>query len=280
MAFMSNSLGVTCAHCHTDKWESDEKEAKDAARGMIVMMKDINDRHFAGEIGVTCNTCHQGHIRPSGVPLIANAGWNQKPAAEAEKTATLPSVDDVIARYVNAVGGAKAIAGTKTKLARGTVTRENGRVDPVSKPFSMFLEMPGTSTLDTELSYPPDANQEITSSFFRLARLEEAKPMLRVAGIVNVRGSDAYAVEVKTKEGRPDWMYFDVKSGLLVRRRHEIRTPLGVLPAEYDYDDYRLVDGMNVPFKMTWSRADYKVTHKFDDVKINAPKPEPPPKTQ
>ena len=62
------------------------------------------------------------------------------------------------------------------------------------------------------------------------------------------------------------WLYFDVKSGLLVRRRHEVRTPLGVLPSEYDYEDYRAVDNLQVPFKMTWSRADYKVTHKFDEV--------------
>src|SRR5205823_10802652 len=63
MAFMSNSLGVTCAHCHTKEWESDEIEAKDAARGMIAMVRDINERHFAGEQAITCNSCHQGHVR-------------------------------------------------------------------------------------------------------------------------------------------------------------------------------------------------------------------------
>ena len=62
-------------------------------------------------------------------------------------------------------------------------------------------------------------------------------------------------------------LYFDVKDGLLLRRRHEVTTPLGVLPSEYDYDDYRAVDALKVPFKMTWSRADYHVTHVFDDVK-------------
>ena len=79
MAFMSNSLGVTCAHCHTKEWESDEIEAKDAARGMIAMVRDINERHFAGEQAITCNSCHQGHVRPPGVPNLADAGWNKKP---------------------------------------------------------------------------------------------------------------------------------------------------------------------------------------------------------
>ena len=38
MAFISNSLGVTCLHCHTDVYESDEKPMKQKAREMITMM--------------------------------------------------------------------------------------------------------------------------------------------------------------------------------------------------------------------------------------------------
>ena len=267
MAFMSNSLGVTCAHCHTKEWESDDLEAKDAARGMIVMVRDINERHFAGEQAITCNSCHQGHIRPPGIPNLADAGWNKKPEAPAA-TPALPAIDEVLARYMNAVGGSKAIASVKTIVEAGNVTRENGRDDPASKPVTVTIAPPSTNKIDTELKYPPEANQEIASWFARLLHLDEAKPLLRVAGIVPVRGHDAYAVEVKASQGRPDWLYFDVKDGLLLRRRHEARTPLGVLPAEYDFDDYRQVENLKVPFKMTWSRADYKVTHKFDDVKM------------
>src|SRR5436853_3445105 len=233
MAFMSNSLGVTCAYCPTAEWESDEKEEKDVARGMINMVRDINERHFAGEQAVTCNSCHQGRPRPAGIPNIADAGWNKKPSPP-EKPATMPEVDAVIASYVNAIGGAKTIASVKSIVETGTVTRENGRTDPASKPVTVTLEAPAKNTIDTELSYPPEANQEVASWFARLAHISEAKASLRVAGIVPVRGRDAYAVEVKTSQGRPDWFYFDVKDGLLLRRRHEMTTPLGVLPSEYD----------------------------------------------
>jgi len=266
MAFMSNSLGVTCAYCHTADWESDDKEEKDAARGMIAMVRDINERHFAGELAVTCNSCHQGRPRPAAIPNLADAGWNKKPEPPA-KPATLPTPDAVIASYLNAIGGANAIASVKSLVETGTVTRENGRVDPVSKPVTITLEQPTKVSINTELSYPPEANQEVSSWFARLSKIDQVKPLLRVAGIVSVRGHDAYAVEVKAPQGRPDWLYFDVKDGLLLRRRHEVTTPLGVLPAEYDYEDYRSVDAMKVPFKMTWSRADYRVTHKFDEVK-------------
>ena len=265
MAFMSNSLGVTCAYCHTAEWESDEKEEKDAARGMIQMVRDINERHFAGETAITCNSCHQGRPRPAAIPNLADAGWNKKPEPPA-KPAALPTVDAVVANYLNAIGGANAIAAVKSLVETGNVTRENGRVDPVSKPVTVTLEPPKAS-INTELSYPPEANQEISSWFARLSRLDQAKPSLRVAAIVSVRGHDTYAVEVKQPQGRPDWLYFDVKDGLLLRRRHEVTTPLGVLPAEYDYEDWRSVDAIKVPFKMTWSRADYRVTHVFNEVK-------------
>src|SRR5205085_9267680 len=55
MTFMSNALGVSCTHCHVDKkWEEEGIDAKDVARTMIVMVRDINERHFAGEQAVTC----------------------------------------------------------------------------------------------------------------------------------------------------------------------------------------------------------------------------------
>lgn len=266
MALMSNSLGVTCSYCHTEQWESDDKEEKGVARGMIAMVKDINERHFDGELAVTCNTCHQGHPRPAAIPSLANAGWAKKPE-EAAKTANLPSVDDVIAKYVAAVGGAKAIGGTKSLVEHGTATRENGRGEPESKPVTVTLE--GTSPkIETELKYPPEANQEMASWLARLSRLDETKANLRVSGIVNVRGRDAYAVEVRGQQGsRPDWLYFDTKDGLLLRRRHELTTILGILPSEYDYDDYRVVENLKVPYKMSWSRGDYRVSFNFDDVK-------------
>ena len=45
MALISNSLGVTCTHCHVDKqWELDDKDEKGVARSMIVMVRDINER--------------------------------------------------------------------------------------------------------------------------------------------------------------------------------------------------------------------------------------------
>jgi hypothetical protein len=74
-------------------------------------------------------------------------------------------------------------------------------------------------------------------------------------------------VEATPTDGSlPERLYFDAASGVLLRRHRERATILGVLPEEYDFDDYRSVDGALVPFLVQWSRADYQVTHRLASV--------------
>lgn len=68
---ISHALGANCANCHNPaKWESDEKHEKVAARGMMRMTRDINDKYIKGMAGldddahVSCATCHRGHLHP------------------------------------------------------------------------------------------------------------------------------------------------------------------------------------------------------------------------
>jgi hypothetical protein len=84
MATMANSLGVTCNYCHEPAWESDAKPQKEIARRMIRMTRAINDTHYGGKVAVTCNTCHRGTTGTAVVPMVADAGWNQPPAANVQ----------------------------------------------------------------------------------------------------------------------------------------------------------------------------------------------------
>jgi hypothetical protein len=258
MAFIANSLGVTCSHCHTAAWESDEKPAKETARRMLKMTRLINEQNFDGKLTVTCNSCHRGRLRPEATPIVADAGWNRLTKIEPPK---LPPAAEILARYRSALGSEKAIAAQTKRVARGTVTRWNGRVDPVSAPFTLTQELPQKAELQTELSYPPEAGREVVGQFFRIAKGLDPTITATTTGKADVRGQETYVVDVKGER----W-YFDLKTGLLLRRHRETPTPLGVLPEEFDFDDYRNVDGVQVPFFMQWSRADYQVTHRFTEV--------------
>jgi hypothetical protein len=75
MKGMSRSLGVDCEHCHVEKGEetdfaADDKREKKAARVMIHMTGDINQklRAVTTETRVSCWTCHRGEAKPAPAP--------------------------------------------------------------------------------------------------------------------------------------------------------------------------------------------------------------------
>jgi hypothetical protein len=220
MAFMSNSLGVTCAHCHATAWESDEKPAKDVARKMMAMTRSINEQQFGGKLTVTCNTCHQGRVKPIATPDIANAGWSARPAPQVK---TSIAAEDAISRFP------KTPAEVTRRVVRGSVERYNGRDQPVSGPFTLTIES-GKMSYDTELSHPPEASRAL------------AIYLLAPPAIEKLRGER--------------WFI----DGDLTARYRETATPFGNLPDQIDYSDYRSADGVRLPFRAQWSRADYRVT--------------------
>jgi hypothetical protein len=65
-------------------------------------------------------------------------------------------------------------------------------------------------------------------------------------------------------------LLFDPASGLLLRRTVVTKTPVGSLPEQIDYSDYRDVAGVKLPFlikRATWEALD---NFKVVDVKPNA----------
>ena len=66
-------------------------------------------------------------------------------------------------------------------------------------------------------------------------------------------------------------LYFDQQSGLLVRMSRYSDSPLGLNPLRIDYDDYRLVDGVQVPFRWTVARPAGQFTIQASSVEQNIP---------
>lgn len=69
----SNSLGVSCGHCHdTQHFELDTKPGKEITRKMAAMNAKINNELLKSIDGlkgpnpvVNCTTCHRGSIKPA-----------------------------------------------------------------------------------------------------------------------------------------------------------------------------------------------------------------------
>ena len=100
MAFISGSLGVKCNHCHVNPFSKDDKLTKQTARRMIQMVFDLNKGSFRGEKAVSCFTCHRGSPKPVSVPAVGQNLW--QPGSTTAKESPLPTVEEVLAKYVQA----------------------------------------------------------------------------------------------------------------------------------------------------------------------------------
>jgi hypothetical protein len=113
MHLISGALGVNCEYCHKEMdFVSDEVKKKDAARGMITMTAELNQRVFQGKQVITCYTCHQGNAIPRNTPLLPLAG----PAADNRREIELPSAAEVLSKYIAALGGEQNLKKITTRL--------------------------------------------------------------------------------------------------------------------------------------------------------------------
>jgi len=67
-------------------------------------------------------------------------------------------------------------------------------------------------------------------------------------------------IEGTSTRGALHRIFFNDETGLIVRRTDEIETPLGNVPEHYDFSDFKRTDGIMIPMRIIWSRADYQVT--------------------
>jgi outer membrane lipoprotein-sorting protein len=85
---------------------------------------------------------------------------------------------------------------------------------------------------------------------------------------------DVYIVDGTTADNRRMRLYFDVTSGLLLRRTTTMPTIIGLVPDQIDLEDYREADGLKFPFTLraaTLEVGNPTSTRTFSEVKLNVP---------
>ena len=123
---MSAAVGSDCVGCHpsagTDHvdWALDTPR-KQTARRMAQMVTTINRDNFNGRQVVTCWTCHRGRDRP--VTTMTLDVVYGPPTDEADdvlsQAQAVPSADQVLNRYLQAIGGAESVGRVTSFVARG-----------------------------------------------------------------------------------------------------------------------------------------------------------------
>jgi len=84
---------------------------------------------------------------------------------------------------------------------------------------------------------------------------------------------DVQVVQGDGTNGVVGTLYFDSKTGLLLRELRYTRSPIGRVPTQIDYSDYRDVNGMKLPFRLTFAWLDGRDSIEIKDLQINVPVP-------
>jgi photosynthetic reaction center cytochrome c subunit len=298
MNFIVASLGVQCTFCHVSAqadFDKDDKTEKQTARKMMTMMFAINKDSFNGRRQVTCNSCHNGHSQPLATPPVASARLAAAPPAAppAPPAATPPpTVDQIIEKNIQALGGQAAIEKLTSRIVKGNLI-----VGDFKAPVEMYNKAPGRRVMIIHL---PQADQiqayDGTTLWqtgpgvipedpqpWQIARakrdadlqaalhLKDYFPRLRLGRLDKVGDRDAYLVIGFPQGDSAVRFYFDTQTGLLLRSVSGTDTPVGSSPTQLDYEDYRAVDGVQIPFRLRLSRLDTTLIFQFDDIKTNVP---------
>lgn len=310
MGFFSASLGYNCTNCHVpdslQNWDkfAEDVPAKRMARIMVQMVNNINKANFGGRRAVTCYSCHRGAGHPKVIPSLAEQ-YSTPPAEDANEVEIVGqppgglSAEQVLNKYIQALGGPDRLAKITTYTAKGTYGGWD--TDFMKVPMEIYAKAPGqrtsiihmkigdsTTTCDGRsawiagpdkpvplLAYPP--GEDLDGAKFDAdmsfpGNIRQALTQWR-AGFpdTSVNDRDVQVIQGLTAAKSRVKLFFDKQTGLLSRTVRYVDTVVGIVPIQTDYSDYREVAGVKMPFHWTVTWTDGQSTVELSEIQPNVP---------
>ncbi|MGE3840631.1 MAG: photosynthetic reaction center cytochrome c subunit family protein [Vicinamibacterales bacterium] len=286
MHLITGQLGVTCEFCHIEpQFEREDKAMKHVARRMMRLTADINTSLSGGGQTVTCYTCHRGQPKPLATPVLPTAKGIPTPVPVSAEP--LPAADVIFTKYVEAVGGRRALKAVTSRVLSGTrdMPTGPGGINSAPAAVEVYQKAPNLvmSTYKAEkftqadgfdgqaawqqnaagavsdMPFPEQARFRRSANLYEPLDLKSEYTRTVVAGVESVEGRRAYLVIGYPDGDAPERLFFDVESGLLVRRATILPTPMGDSPLEVTFSDYRATPaGVRIPFVIKMTPASHR----------------------
>lgn len=227
------------------------------------------------------------------VVALAQEKKAEAPKPDAKPAAALPSVDEILDKYIKATGGKEANEKITSRMMKGTFEMPamgmTGSIEAYTQApnkFANITDIAGFGKVQQvfdgktaweanpmtglrELAGVELAATKRESDFHGSLNYKKNFSKLEVKGKEKVGNSDAYVVIATPSEGKPEKHYFDVTSGLLVRADATRETAQGEMETETYYEDYKDVDGVKVPMTMKITNPQFSFVLKMTEVKTN-----------
>jgi outer membrane lipoprotein-sorting protein len=307
MGFFAAATGLNCTDCHVDEsggnWAkyADDNALKQTTRRMMRMVSSLNQTSFGGRQVVTCNTCHRGNRKPNVMPSLAllyGAPPPDEPGEPFGQAPGQPAAEQVLDKYLQALGGPQRLAGISSFAAKGSYL---GFDDQDKSALEIFAKAPGlrttvvhtlsgdsTTTFDGRMGWiaAPETEKpvpllaitgqeldgvKLEAELLFPARIKQALGKWRVGPPATILDREVATVQGTTTGGATVTLCFDSESGLLVRLVRFSESPVGRIVTQVDYSDYRDVAGVKMPFRWTVSWLNGRSTFELSEVRPNVP---------
>ena len=224
--------------------------------------------------------------------LALFAGFNQ-PVARGQAKPDLPTADTVLSQYVEATGGKAAYEKLKNRVVTGTIEIPAANIKGDTKvtqaapnKFAMVAQLgpagevkrvsDGTKVWETstiggerELSGEEKDTFLREADFYKELHWKEHYSKLECVGIEDVEGKPAYKLVLTPKSGKPITEYYDKASHLLVKETSTTASPMGDVLVEEFPTDYKTVDGVLIPHKVTQKVLTQEIVVTLKEIKHN-----------
>jgi hypothetical protein len=308
MGLFSAALNVCCGDCHTGaggtdpKWEDDAPPRKKTARRMVEVMNKVNRESFGGAQVVTCWTCHRGNGNPATTPSIDSiysdpVSMPPDVLPQASAGSVVPSIDQILDKYIQALGGAEQLAKLTSYTAKGnTLLYDASRKDPVEiyakapdqvittihqregdlvriyDGHAAWVILPATVVKEYELHAGALEGGKLDAQMAFPGGIKQFFNAWKVSYPSTIDGRDVWVVQGSRAAGFIATFYFDKQTGLLTRMVRYANSAVGRVPTQIDFSDYRPVAGVMLPFKRIFGwvsgREEYTLTEIQPNVSI------------
>jgi hypothetical protein len=246
---------------------------------------------------VSCYTCHRGSPRPEVIPSL-DQQYESPAAPDADRAQILdnarktPTADQILDRYITALGGAAKLNKVTSIVAKGTY---NGfDTDFQDTMVQVYVKAPDQKSTVVDLG----ADGQVVTTFNGMDAWLSGPVSHTPVPVIPLQGSELDGAKVDAllsfpghlKESLTDWkvgfpeqeidkkavqvvegtegktpikFYFDKTTGLLMRVTRFTDTIIGTVPTRIEFADYRLLPalGIKMPYKVTntWTDGQSKI---------------------